>query len=99
MIDFSHGNSSKDYQKQVDVGRDVARQVGDGDTRIFGIMMESHLQPGRQDLKPGTPLQYGVSITDGCIAWEESAQLMTDLAVSVTRRRVHAEAEEIAAPA
>jgi len=99
MIDFSHGNSSKKPERQVDVGCDVGEQLAAGDSRIFGVMVESHLNFGRQDLVPGKELAYGVSITDGCIAWEESAQLMTDLAESVTRRRVHAEAEEIAAPA
>src|SRR5207244_189086 len=93
MIDFSHGNSSKDPQKQVDVGRDVARQVGDGDRRIFGIMMESHLKSGRQDLKPGAPLQYGVSITDGCLGWEESFDVLAELAEAVRARRLKAEAE------
>jgi 3-deoxy-7-phosphoheptulonate synthase len=93
MIDFSHGNSSKDPQKQVDVGRDVARQVAQGDTRIFGIMMESHLKPGRQDLKPGAALQYGVSITDGCLGWEDSLGVLEELADGVRSRRVKAEAE------
>jgi 3-deoxy-7-phosphoheptulonate synthase len=93
MIDFSHGNSSKDPQKQVDVGRDVARQVAAGDARIFGIMMESHLKAGRQDLMPGKPLQYGVSITDGCLGWEESLDVLTELADAVRSRRVKAEAE------
>jgi 3-deoxy-7-phosphoheptulonate synthase len=93
MIDFSHGNSSKDPQKQVDVGRDVARQVAAGDVRIFGIMMESHLKAGRQDLMPGKPLQYGVSITDGCLGWEESLDVLTELADAVRSRRVKAEAE------
>jgi 3-deoxy-7-phosphoheptulonate synthase len=93
MIDFSHGNSSKDAQKQIDVGHDVALQVQAGDDRIFGIMMESHLKGGRQDLIPGKPLQYGVSITDGCIGWEESLDVLNELAESVRARRVKAEAE------
>jgi 3-deoxy-7-phosphoheptulonate synthase len=93
MIDFSHGNSSKDARKQVDVGHDVARQVAAGDTRIFGIMMESHLKPGRQDLVPGKPLQYGVSITDGCLGWEESSGVLEELAAAVRTRRLKAEAE------
>jgi 3-deoxy-7-phosphoheptulonate synthase len=93
MIDFSHGNSSKNPQKQLDVGHDVAGQVGGGDERIFGIMMESHLKAGRQDLIPGKPLQYGVSITDGCVGWEESRALLDELAEAVRKRRVKAEAE------
>jgi len=93
MIDFSHGNSSKNPQKQLDVGHDVARQVSGGDQRIFGVMMESHLKAGRQDLVPGKALQYGVSITDGCIGWEESRALLDELAEAVRKRRVKAEAE------
>ena len=72
MIDCSHGNSSKDPDKQVDVGRDVAAQVAAGDARIFGVMVESHLKAGRQDLIPGKALVYGQSITDACIGWEDS---------------------------
>ncbi|HUP93370.1 MAG TPA: 3-deoxy-7-phosphoheptulonate synthase AroG [Burkholderiales bacterium] len=93
MIDFSHGNSSKNPQKQVDVGHDVAAQVAAGDKRIFGIMLESHLKGGRQDLIPGKALQYGVSITDGCISWDESRALLDELAEAVRQRRVKAEAE------
>ena len=93
MIDFSHGNSSKNPQKQLDVGRDIAHQVAGGEERIFGVMMESHLKGGRQDLVPGKSLQYGVSITDGCVGWEESRALLDELAEAVRKRRVKAEAE------
>ena len=93
MIDFSHGNSSKSPQKQVDVGHDVAGQIGRGDGRIFGIMMESHLKPGRQDMVPGKPLQYGVSITDGCLGWEESRALLDEFADAVRKRRLKAAAD------
>jgi 3-deoxy-7-phosphoheptulonate synthase len=93
MVDFSHGNSSKDPQKQIDVARDVARQIARGEERIFGIMVESHLKSGRQDLVPGKPLQYGVSITDGCISWDDSRAMLDELAGAVTTRRVKAEAE------
>jgi len=92
MIDFSHGNSSKDPQKQLDVGRDVAAQVAQGEERIFGVMMESHLKGGRQDLIPGKALQYGVSITDGCVGWEESRAVLDALADAVRQRRIKAEA-------
>ena len=88
MIDFSHANSSKSAQKQVDVGADVARQVAGGEDRIFGIMLESHLKAGRQDLQPGKPLVYGQSITDGCISWEDSRQLFDTLAEAVRKRRL-----------
>jgi 3-deoxy-7-phosphoheptulonate synthase len=88
MIDASHANSSKKPENQVRVCADIARQVGDGDERIFGVMIESHLVAGRQDLMPGRELTYGQSITDGCIAWEETVPLLEQLAESVRRRRV-----------
>ncbi|HEV2008388.1 MAG TPA: 3-deoxy-7-phosphoheptulonate synthase AroG [Burkholderiales bacterium] len=88
MIDFSHANSSKNPQKQVDVGHDVARQLAGGEDRIFGIMLESHLKAGRQDLVPGKTLVYGQSITDGCISWEDSRKLLDTLAEGVRKRRV-----------
>jgi 3-deoxy-7-phosphoheptulonate synthase len=93
MIDFSHGNSSKNPQKQIDVGRDVAQQVAGGEDRIFGIMAESHLKAGRQDLVPGKELVYGQSITDGCIGWEDSRAVLETLADAVRKRRVKAETE------
>lgn len=88
MIDFSHSNSSKNFQKQIDVGQDVARQIADGEDRIFGVMVESHLKAGRQDLLHGKPLVYGQSITDGCIGWEDSRKLLDLLAEAVRKRRV-----------
>ena len=88
MIDFSHSNSSKNSQKQLDVGHDVAHQLAGGDDRIFGIMVESHLKAGRQDLVPGKPLVYGQSITDGCLSWEDSRKLLDTLAEAVRKRRV-----------
>ena len=95
MIDFSHSNSSKDPQKQMNVGADVAAQLAGGEERIFGIMVESHLKSGRQDLVPGKPLAYGQSITDGCISWEDTHKLLDTLADGVRRRRVkRGEAEQ-----
>src|SRR5688572_16208433 len=93
MVDFSHGNSSKNPQKQLDVGRDIAAQVAGGEERVFGVMMESHLKGGRQDLVPGKTLQYGVSITDGCVSWEETWPLLGELAEAVRKRRLKAEVE------
>jgi 3-deoxy-7-phosphoheptulonate synthase len=93
MIDFSHANSSKNPQKQVEVGRDVARQIAAGDERICGVMAESHIKAGRQDLVPGKPLVFGQSITDGCIGWEDSRALLEELADAVRRRRIRAEAD------
>ena len=92
MIDFSHANSSKQYRRQMDVGADVAAQIAAGDSRIVGVMIESHLQPGRQDIVPGQPLQYGVSVTDACIGWEDTETLLNKLAEAVRARRLaHAE--------
>ena len=88
MVDFSHANSSKNPQKQMDVGQDVALQIAGGEDRIFGIMVESHLKAGRQDLLPGKPLVYGQSITDGCIGWEDGSKLLELLAEAVRGRRV-----------
>jgi 3-deoxy-7-phosphoheptulonate synthase len=87
MIDISHANSRKDYQKQVEVGKQVATQIANGDDRIFGVMIESHLKGGRQDLVAGKPLVYGQSITDGCLGWDETVTLLDQLAESVVKRR------------
>jgi 3-deoxy-7-phosphoheptulonate synthase len=93
MIDFSHGNSSKKAEKQLDVGQDVARQIASGQDHIFGIMAESHLKAGRQDLLPGKELVYGQSITDGCLGWDESLAMLDTLAEAVSKRRLKAEVE------
>jgi 3-deoxy-7-phosphoheptulonate synthase len=90
MIDCSHGNSGKDPAKQVAVGKDVAGQIAGGDARIFGIMVESHLKAGRQDLLPGKQLVYGQSITDACVGWEDSRTLIDALADAVRQRRAKA---------
>jgi 3-deoxy-7-phosphoheptulonate synthase len=94
MVDFSHSNSSKDPQKQVNVGHDVAQQIAGGEDRIFGVMVESHLKAGRQDLVPGKELVYGQSITDGCLGWEDSRGLLEHLAEAVRKRRLKAEAAQ-----
>jgi 3-deoxy-7-phosphoheptulonate synthase len=88
MIDASHGNSQKKPENQVPVTQDVAAQVAGGDERIFGMMIESHLVAGRQDLVAGQPLTYGQSITDGCISWEDSVPLLEALATAVRQRRL-----------
>jgi len=87
MIDVSHANSRKQHTKQIDVTHDVAAQVAAGDRRIFGLMIESHLQEGRQDLMVGQPLAYGVSITDACISFEQTRPLLDRLAQAVRARR------------
>jgi 3-deoxy-7-phosphoheptulonate synthase len=87
MIDFSHANSQKQFERQKEVGRDVARQISNGDKRIIGAMIESHLKPGRQDVNPGRKLEYGQSITDACIGWDDSVALLHELAEAVERKR------------
>jgi 3-deoxy-7-phosphoheptulonate synthase len=93
MIDFSHGNSGKEPERQIDVGQAVAAQVDQGDARIFGVMVESHLKAGRQDLLPGKELVYGLSITDACIGWEDTRALLDSLADAVRQRRLKAASE------
>ncbi len=87
MIDCSHGNSSKDYRRQPEVAADIARQLGDGNGSIFGVMMESHLVGGKQELKPGCALAYGQSITDACLGWDETVPVMRGLAEAVKAKR------------
>ena len=87
MIDVSHANSDKQHQRQIEIVADVARQITQGDGRIMGVMIESHLQEGRQDLVPGQPLQHGVSITDPCISFSQTQPLFDCLAQAVRDRR------------
>ncbi|MCG5493423.1 3-deoxy-7-phosphoheptulonate synthase [Ectothiorhodospira variabilis] len=87
MIDCSHANSRKDPAKQVDVAHSVARQVASGDRRIMGVMLESHLVAGRQDLVADKPLVYGQSITDACMNWDDTIPVLRDLAAGVRERR------------
>ncbi|WP_133179676.1 3-deoxy-7-phosphoheptulonate synthase AroG [Shewanella decolorationis] len=90
MIDFSHANSSKQYQRQMEVANDVAEQVASGNKAIFGVMVESHLVEGRQDLIEGQALCYGQSITDACIGWDDTERLLSVLNQSVIERRQRA---------
>ncbi len=87
MVDFSHGNSSKQFQRQLIVGDDIAQQIAVGDERIVGAMIESHLREGRQNCVPGVQLEYGQSITDACLSWSDTVPLLEKLAVAVSRRR------------
>ena len=87
MVDASHGNSAKIYARQIDVCTDLARQIASGEERIAGVMLESFLIGGRQNAKPGAPLTYGQSITDACLAWEETEPVVAMLADAVAARR------------
>lgn len=89
MVDCSHANSSKQHRKQIDVANNLAQQIACGERRIIGVMIESHLEEGRQDLKPGMALQRGVSITDACIGWAQTEPILQQLAASVRERRRH----------
>lgn len=88
MVDFSHGNSRKQYKLQMEVCDDVAAQLAAGEERIMGVMVESHLVEGRQDLTPEKPLTYGQSITDACLSWDDSLLVLERLAAGVRARRL-----------
>ncbi|WP_426702484.1 3-deoxy-7-phosphoheptulonate synthase [Rhodanobacter sp. Col0626] len=88
MIDVSHANSSKRPENQPLVIDDIAARISTGERRILGVMVESHLHGGRQDLLPGQPLRYGQSITDGCIDWTRSVQVLEQLAQAVRQCRL-----------
>lgn len=91
MVDCSHANSSKQHQKQIDVAKDIAAQIAGGSNRVFGVMVESHLQPGAQKFTPGkdqlSDLEYGKSITDACLGWDDSVQVLDTLSKAVKQRR------------
>lgn len=94
MVDCSHANSSKQHQKQMDVAADIAAQIAGGSRQVFGVMVESHLKAGAQKFNPGkddvNALEYGQSITDACIDWDHSVQLLQNLAQAVQTRRAQA---------
>ena len=91
MVDFSHANSSKQHKKQVEVARDIAGQVAGGSRQVFGVMVESHLKEGAQKFTPGKDdvgaLEYGKSITDACIGWDDSEEVLQILSDAVKARR------------
>jgi 3-deoxy-7-phosphoheptulonate synthase len=87
MIDCSHANAAKDHRRQVEVARDIGAQLSAGERRIVGVMVESHLVGGRQELVDAKTLAFGQSITDACLGWDESAALLDALAAAVRARR------------
>ena len=86
MVDFSHANSQKQFKNQLLVGDDVAGQISAGSQEIFGVMIESHINEGNQPVGPLESLKYGVSITDSCIGWDDTENLLKTLAQSVQQR-------------
>ena len=94
MVDCSHANSSKQHQRQIDVSKDIAAQISEGSTSIFGVMVESHLEAGAQKFTPGkdpvSGLVYGQSITDACINWDDSVAVLQVLSDAVAARRAKA---------
>lgn len=91
MVDCSHANSNKQYEKQVDVARDIAAQVAGGSRQVFGLMVESHLHSGAQKFTAGkddaAALEYGKSITDACLGWHDSLTVLESLSAAVLARR------------
>ncbi len=87
MIDVSHANSQKQPRRQIDIAHEIAARIAAGDTHIGGVMIESHLEEGRQELRPGQPLRPGVSITDACIGWAQTVPVLAALAQAVRARR------------
>ena len=87
MVDCSHANAGKNHLRQIEVAHDVAARIGAGERRIIGLMLESHLEEGRQDLRPDVALKHGVSITDACLGWAQTEPVLQALAAAVRSRR------------
>ena len=87
MVDFSHANSAKQHRRQLDVAEDVCSQLAEGETRIVGVMIESNIVEGRQDVESGNELVYGQSITAACLGWEETRRIIENLAEATGKRR------------
>jgi 3-deoxy-7-phosphoheptulonate synthase len=87
MVDVSHGNSGKRHERQIATASELAERIAAGERRVFGLMIESHLEAGRQDLVPGVPLRRGVSITDACIGFDQTVPVLRSLASAVAARR------------
>jgi 3-deoxy-7-phosphoheptulonate synthase len=87
MIDVSHGNSQKQHKRQIEVANNVAQQIAAGENYIMGVMIESHLVEGRQNLKDIKSLRYGQSITDACLSFDDTTPLLDQMAEAVRQRR------------
>jgi 3-deoxy-7-phosphoheptulonate synthase len=87
MVDCSHANAGKQHLRQIEIADSLAARIAAGDRRIVGVMIESHLEEGRQDLRPGVALRRGVSITDPCLGWSQTEPVLRRLAGAVQARR------------
>ena len=87
MVDCSHANSRKQFKRQIEVGEDLAAQISAGNRAITGVMIESHLHEGRQDIVAGEKPEFGISVTDACLGWDDSEALLHTLAEAVRKRR------------
>ncbi len=95
LVDCSHANSGKDHHRQPSVLRDVLAQLASSSSPILGVLVESHLEPGRQALRAGEPLAYGVSLTDACLGWDETELLLREAAARVRASKPRAEASSM----
>ncbi|ATX78663.1 3-deoxy-D-arabinoheptulosonate-7-phosphate synthase [Mariprofundus aestuarium] len=87
MVDCSHANSRKQFKRQIEVGEDLANQIAEGNSCISGVMIESHLHEGQQSVEPGVQPEFGISITDACLGWEDTEALLNTMAEAVRKRR------------
>ena len=98
MVDISHGNSAKRAERQVAIAGELAARLAGGERRIFGLMIESHLESGRQDLVPGVQPEHGVSITDACIGFDDTLFVLRSLAMAIAARRRRGVPQDSLAP-
>ena len=87
MIDMSHGNSKKQFKRQLIVNKDISDQIASGEDRIFGVMIESHLEEGNQKIGPLDQIKYGQSVTDACVGWKDTEIMINQLSKAVETRR------------
>ena len=87
MIDMSHGNSKKQFKRQLIVNKDISDQISSGESRIFGVMIESHLEEGNQKMGPLDKIKYGQSVTDACVGWKDTEIMINQLSTAIENRR------------
>ena len=87
MIDMSHGNSKKQFKRQLIVNKDISDQISSGEDRIFGVMIESNLEEGNQKIGPLEEIKYGQSITDACVGWNDTEIMIDQLSTAIENKR------------